>query len=81
MERIRLPIRLRRLALLCALGLMHSPAYAYIDPNTGGFLFQLLAPLAALALSAWIFFTDHVKAAWRSLCGFLRRKAGRSSRE
>jgi len=43
-----------------------SPAFAYIDPNTGGYIFQLLAPLVAIVTSVWMFFSDQVKAIWRS---------------
>lgn len=32
-----------------------SPAYAYIDPNAGGMLFQLLAPVFAAIVGAWLF--------------------------
>jgi len=65
-----------RLALALGLAFFAPLASAYIDPNTGGYLFQLLAPLLALALSAWIFFTDHVKAAWRSIRNMFSRKVG-----
>lgn len=32
-----------------------GPANAYIDPNAGGMLFQLLAPVFAAAVGAWLF--------------------------
>lgn len=32
-----------------------GPAFAYIDPNAGGMLFQLLAPVFAAAVGAWLF--------------------------
>ena len=66
----------RRRALVLVLALFSPSVFAYIDPNTGGYLFQLLAPLLALALSAWIFFTDQVKAAWRSIRDLFSRKVG-----
>lgn len=56
-----------RFALMIVLALFALPALAYIDPNTGGFLFQLLAPLVAIAISAWMFFSNQVKAIWRLL--------------
>ena len=42
-----------KLALL--LLLTSSPAFAYIDPNAGGMLFQLLAPLVAAIVGVWLF--------------------------
>ena len=51
-----------------------SPAFAYIDPNTGGYIFQLLAPLVAILTSLWIFCSHQVKALWRSIIRFLKRQ-------
>lgn len=58
--------RLTRLTTVLGLTvlLLPLPAHAYIDPNTGGFLFQLFAPLFALAISAWLLFADKVKLLW-----------------
>lgn len=56
------------------LTLFSPPALAYIDPNTGGYLFQLLAPLVAIAMSVWMFFAHHVKAFWRSILSMFNRK-------
>lgn len=53
--------------LAVCLVIFASPAFAYIDPNTGGYLFQLLAPLAALAMTGWMFFTNQVKSIYRSV--------------
>jgi hypothetical protein len=59
-------------ALVLALGLC-TPVWAYIDPNAGGVLFQLLAPLFAAAVGAWLFFKrwikDWVRRAWTRLTG------------
>jgi len=54
--------------------LLAPPAFAYIDPNTGGFIFQLLAPLAAIALTVWMFFANQAKAIWRSFRSIFRRR-------
>ena len=35
--------------------LQPAVAWAYIDPNAGGMLFQLLAPVFAAAIGAWMF--------------------------
>lgn len=65
-------IRLFSMAL--GIVLVSPPAFAYIDPNTGGFLFQLLAPLIAIAMSIWMFFSRQVNSAWRSLMSIFGRK-------
>ena len=31
-----------------------APCFAYIDPNAGGMLFQLLAPLFAAIIGCWV---------------------------
>jgi hypothetical protein len=43
------------LALL-ALLTQTTPAYAYIDPNAGGVIFQILAPLFIVMAGAWAIF-------------------------
>jgi hypothetical protein len=40
------------------------PAMAYIDPNTGGLIFQVLAPILAMITSAWLFARDRIKAVY-----------------
>jgi len=67
-------LHIRRLALMIVLALFTLPAFAYIDPNTGGFLFQLLAPLFAIALTVWMFFANQAKAIWRSFRSIFSRK-------
>lgn len=64
----------RRLPLLALLILGFSePAFAYIDPNAGGMLFQLLAPVFAAIVGAWLFLrrwiVDFVHRIWRRLLG------------
>ncbi len=51
-----------------------TPALAYFDPNTGGYIFQLLGPLIAIAMSVWMFFTNQVKAFWRFIRSIFSRK-------
>jgi hypothetical protein len=64
----------RNLRCLC-LFLMLQPAFAfaYIDPNAGGLLFQLLAPVFAALLAAWLFMrrviADYARNLWRRLTG------------
>lgn len=65
---------LRALAciLVATLGLA-SPAYAYIDPNAGGMLFQLLAPIFAAVVGAWLFLrrwiADFFRRLWARVTG------------
>lgn len=54
--------RRRRSALIFLLLACMSPsAHAYIDPNAGGFLFQLLAPLLAIVTGLWLFCAAQMK--------------------
>ncbi|MEH0165269.1 hypothetical protein ABT392_11100 [Paucibacter sp. JuS9] len=61
------------LSVLLVLLLSMSPAYAYIDPNAGGLLFQLLAPLFAAVLGGWLFLrrwiSDLARRLWRRVLG------------
>jgi hypothetical protein len=49
------------------------PAQAYIDPNAGGLLFQLLAPLFAAIVGAWLFLRRWIaqlaRRLWQRLTG------------
>jgi len=44
-----------------------APAQAYVDPNSGGILFQLLTPLIALAAAAWAFARRRLLNLWIGL--------------
>lgn len=60
--------------LLALLGLLYSAsALAYIDPNAGGLLFQLLAPLLAAVVGGWLFLrrwiSFHARRLWLKLLG------------
>jgi hypothetical protein len=60
-----------RVAILAATFMVsllhHNVAYAYIDPNAGGLLFQLLAPVFAAAVGAWLFLRRWIAEAVRNL--------------
>ena len=56
--------RLIHTSLLLVVLLTPLPALAYIDPNTGGMIFQILAPILAMITSAWLFMKDRIKAVW-----------------
>ncbi len=51
---------------------------AYIDPNTGGMLFQLLAVLFAAISGMVLVFSRQIKSAFARLKRILREKSGRS---
>ena len=53
--------------------LLPVSAFAYIDPNAGGLLFQLLAPLFAAVVGGWFFLrrwiATHARRLWRRITG------------
>jgi hypothetical protein len=68
--------RLSALACGLLLALGSDGAWAYIDPNAGGFLLQLLAPLFAAIVGAWIFLRRWIAESVRRLWGLLTRRKG-----
>lgn len=63
--------RVTPIALLLALMLLPMDCSAYVDPNAGGILFQLLAPLLAAIAGGFVFlrrwFAQAVRRLWRAL--------------
>ena len=60
----------RLLTVVCtalALLLPALPAWSYIDPNAGGMLFQLLAPVFAAIVGGWLFLRRWIAAQLRRL--------------
>lgn len=52
-------------ALALALGLLAaSPAFAYIDPNAGGWLYQLLFPLIVMIGAVWAGLRTRISMWW-----------------
>jgi hypothetical protein len=52
-----------------------SPAYAaYIDPNTGGMLFQVLAVLFGVISAMILIFSSKIKMVYYRLTRFIREK-------
>jgi len=51
-----------------------SSAYAYIDPNTGGFFFQTVAPFVYGILGVIVVF-------WKRITGFFKGLIGRKKGE
>jgi hypothetical protein len=67
--------RVAYLIVFFAFGFIPTPAAAYIDPNTGGMLFQILAPLTAFVVSVWLMAKEKCSAIVRRVVHFfLRRK-------
>lgn len=67
----------RPAALLCLLLVLYAPSsHAYIDPNAGGMLFQILTPVFAAIVGAWLFLRRWIAAALRKLW---MRLSGKSS--
>jgi hypothetical protein len=64
----------RLLAAALALGLAHPPAYAYIDPNLGGWLYQLLFPLLLAIAGLWAGFRLKISEFFSTLAKRLRGK-------
>jgi hypothetical protein len=50
---------------------------AYIDPNTGGMLFQILAASFALLSGVVLLFARQIRAAFARVRRFLREKFGK----
>ena len=67
------PLRLSLIWAALALLVQPATAWAYIDPNAGGMLFQLLAPLFAAIVGAWLFLrrwiSETVRRLWQRLTG------------
>ena len=61
------------LALLVLWLSFSGSAQAYVDPNAGGMLFQLLAPVMAAIVGGWLFLrrwiTDLLRRTWRRITG------------
>lgn len=49
---------------------------AYIDPNTGGMLFQLLAVLFGLLSGVLVFFSSRIRMAFARFRRYLRERGG-----
>ena len=52
----RLPI-----LLLASIAVFPRDAFAYIDPNTGGYVFQVLFPVISVIIAWYVFFRDKLR--------------------
>lgn len=64
--------RCKRPALLWLLLLCPASAWAYLDPNAGGLLYQILFPLIVAVGAAWAGLRHRVGYWWARLCGRVR---------
>ena len=60
-----------RICIVLLLLAIACPAFAYIDPNAGGYISQLLAPILMIAATGLTFFRRRVASAFRWLRGRL----------
>lgn len=74
---VLMPTLMRSALFLLALMGVTAPAQAYIDPNAGGLLFQLLAPVFAALVGAWLFLRRWIAEQCRGLWHRLRRRLSR----
>ncbi|MGQ0621353.1 MAG: hypothetical protein ACT4QA_15750 [Panacagrimonas sp.] len=60
---------MRTLFLFVSVLAMPTAAWAYIDPNTGGMILQMLAPIIAAIAGAWLMAKDYIKRIFFRLIG------------
>lgn len=62
--------------VICLLLVLYAPdSQAYIDPNAGGLLFQILTPVFAAIVGAWLFLRRWIAETLRRLWQRLRGKS------
>ncbi|MDI6855083.1 MAG: hypothetical protein QME75_15935 [Deltaproteobacteria bacterium] len=54
-----------------------SPAWAYLDPNTGNLIFQILFPVITFITTALLFFRNAIRRLIVSLKEMISPKAGK----
>lgn len=64
-------------AALSALAvLLPRDAHAYVDPNTGGYVFQALFPIVSVIIGWYVFFRDNMKKVLGGLAARIRKLLG-----
>jgi hypothetical protein len=71
-----------KVSLLIVIGVSASlgtctPAHAYVDPNAGGLLFQLLTPIIALITASLTFARRQLLRVWVALLGGMKALVAR----
>jgi len=60
--------------MLIAQSVAPGMAYAYIDPNTGGYFFQILFPVISTVVAVYLFFKNQVMSFYAKLTGLFKKK-------
>ena len=60
--------------LIASLFCMPGTAHAYIDPNTGGYAFQVLFPIISAIVGIYLFFKNQAVSLGRKVVGLFRKK-------
>ncbi len=69
--------RLRMALFLSALiTIFPAAAHAYIDPNTGGYVFQALFPIVSAIIGWYVFFRENMKKVLGALASRIRNLFG-----
>ncbi len=55
--------------------LVPAIAFAYVDPNTGGYVFQVLFPVLSAVAACFVFFKKQVSALLRKIARLFSRKS------
>lgn len=55
------------------LAFVPGAAFAYIDPNAGGLLFQILTPVFVALVVFWTFLKHKLKALWTRVISAFRK--------
>lgn len=58
-----------------------SNAFAYIDPNAGGYIFQALFPILTAVAAGYLFFKNGIKKAFAGVVGFFKKVVKKQSRQ
>jgi drug/metabolite transporter (DMT)-like permease len=61
------------------LALWPASCFAYIDPNTGGIIYQILFPVLVAIAAAWTFLKDRISALWSKI--FRRERTDKDASE
>jgi hypothetical protein len=70
----------RSMAVTILVTLLFQPriVYAYVDPNAGGWLFQMLMPAFTAAMGLWLFLrrwiAERIRTFWCQLTGRQRER-------
>ena len=66
-------MRLALIFMVLAVLLAAGPAWAYIDPGTGGYVYSMVAPMLAMAGAALAFLFRPVRALFGRFFGLFRK--------